>query len=353
MSKENFYTLLSRYRNGNCTDQEKRLVEQWFATLDEEIAPRSTEENSAVEERIWHAIEHQTDAETPVFYTRLLKWVAAAIIIFALSWGGYKYKAFKNQPLTSSSRAEPSNSNLLTVTNSSDMSKAFTLPDGSEIQLSSKSSISYEPHFNGTMREVYLKGEAFFHVKRNTERPFFVHTGEVVTKVLGTSFWVNGSNDNNAVEVSVVTGKVSVSQHAAANTIETGKIKGGVILTANQRVKYTTQTHSFETGLVLNPVPVQTDKKGTQPEVSFVFDDNPISEVIGKLEKTYGIEIILENEALNGCLFKGNITQQPLFTKLDLLCTSVNANYEVRGTRILISGGKGCSVTNQNQVSDM
>lgn len=353
MSKENFYTLLSRYRNGNCTDQEKRLVEQWFATLDEEIPSRGKEENSAIEERIWHAIEHRTDTEKPVFYTRLWKWVAAALIIFALSWGGYQYKTFRNQIPASSALAEPADKNLLKVINTSELSKAFKLPDGSEIQLSSGSSISYEPHFSGAKREIFLEGEAFFHVKRNTERPFFVHTGEVVTKVLGTSFWVNGSDGNNAIEVSVVTGKVSVSQHAPANAMETGKIKGGVILTANQRVKYTTQTHSFETGLVTNPVPVQTDKKGTPPETSFVFEDNPISEVIGKLEKAYGIEIILENEALNGCLFRGNITQQPLFTKLDLLCTSVNASYEVRGTRILISGGKGCSVTNQNPESDM
>lgn len=352
MSKENFYTLLSRYRSGNCTNQEKRLVEQWFATLDEEFPQRSNQENEAIEERIWNVIQHQTGDEKPVVYTLLWKWAAAAMVVLAFAWGGYRYRTTQTLPLAASAFRSFTNKNLYTKTNTSAIAQTFMLPDSSEIQLSPNSSISYQPHFKEIKREVYLKGEAFFHVKRNIERPFFVHTGEVVTKVLGTSFWVSGSKDNNAIEVSVVTGKVSVSHQMKANLTETSKIKDGVILTANQRVKYTLQTHSFETGLVLNPVLVATDKKGKPLEESFVFADNPFSDVIDKLEKAYGIEIILEDETFTGCLFNGNITKQPLFTKLDMLCSSVNATYEVRGTRILISG-KGCSVTNLNPTSDM
>lgn len=350
MSKENFYTLLSRYKSGNCTDQEKRLVEQWFAILDEEIPERSIQENSVLEERIWNAIQHETETEKPAIVSIFWKWAAAAMVVLALGWGGYRFQSVQNPASTSS--VTVAKENFYTETNNSDVVKTIELPDSSEIQLSPNSSISYEPRFDGVRREVYLEGKAFFHVKRNTERPFFVHTGEIVTKVLGTSFWVNGSDHNSAIEVSVVTGKVSVSEHDKANSAKTSKIKDGVILTANQRVKYTTQTHSFETGLVSNPIPVATDKKGKPFEGSFVFEDNSFSDVIGRLEKAYGIEIILEDETFTGCLFTGNITRQPLFTKLDLLCSSVNASYEVRGTRILISG-KGCAVTNLNPTPDM
>lgn len=345
MSKEKFYTLLSRYRSGTCTDQEKRLVEQWFATLDEAIPERSSQENNAIEERIWNAIQHKTEEEKPVLQMLIWKWAAAAVIFLALGWAGYQYKTSQNALLTNAAVSNMSNKNLTTETNETSQSKAIKLPDGSQIQLSPNSSIAYDPSFSGVQREVYLEGKAFFQVQRDTERPFFVHTGDVVTKVLGTSFWVNGSEDKSAIEVSVLTGKVSVSQHARADGTETSRIKDGVILTANQRVKYTAQTRSFETGLVSNPVPVVAEKKGKQVAESFNFQDNPFSEVIEKLEQTYGIEIILEDEAFTGCLFSGNITKQPLFTKLDLLCNSVNASYEVRGTRILISG-KGCAVTN-------
>ena len=345
MSKENFYTLLSRYRSGNCTDQEKRLVEQWFATLDEEVPQRTSQENNALEERIWNAIQHQTEVEKPVFQMMIWKWAAAAVIILALGWVGYQYKASQNTLLKDSAISGMINKNLTKETNNTTLPKDIKLPDGSQIELSPNSSIAYEPSFSGVQREVYLDGRAFFQVKRDTERPFFVHTGDVVTKVLGTSFWVNGSEDKSAVEVSVLTGKVSVSQHVQANQAETSRVKDGVILTANQRVKYTVQTRSFETGLVSNPVPVVAEKKGKLVAESFDFQENPFSDVIAKLEETYGIEIILEDETFTGCLFSGNITKQPLFTKLDLLCNSVNASYEVRGTRILISG-KGCPPAN-------
>lgn len=345
MSKENFYTLLSRYRSGNCTDQEKRLVEQWFATLDEEIPQRTSQENHALEERIWNAIQHQTKVEKPVFQTMIWKWAAAAVIILALGWAGYQYKTSRSTLLNNAALSSTITKDLTKEINNTNQPKNIKLPDGSLIELSPNSSIAYEPSFSGAERQVYLEGKAFFQVKRDTERPFFVHTGDVVTKVLGTSFWVNGNEDRSAIEVSVLTGKVSVSQHMQANRAETSRVKDGVILTANQRVRYTVQTRSFETGLVSNPVPVVAEKKGKLVEESFDFQENPFSEVIAKLEKTYGIEIILEDETFTGCLFSGNITKQPLFTKLDLLCNSVNASYEVRGTRILISG-KGCPATN-------
>ncbi len=344
MSKENFYTLLSRYRSGNCTDQEKRLVEQWFATQGEEIPVRSDQENNTIEERIWSAIQDQTEPEKPVIH--LWRWVAAAVAFIALVWGGYKFSSSENGLADGMMAVHSARESLATESNTSDSMKIFRLPDGSEIQLSPNSSISYPLQFEGNTREVFLKGKAFFNVTRDTERPFFVHSGEVITKVLGTSFWVAGSDNNEAIEVSVVTGKVSVSQNTGGNKPETGIVKGGVILTANQRVKYTPLTHSFETGLVTNPIPLTSKKEMPEAE-SFAFEDVPITAVIGKLEKTYGIEIILENEALTGCLFKGDITHQPLFTKLDLLCSSINAGYEVRGTRILISG-KGCSTDNLN-----
>ncbi|ACT92900.1 FecR family protein [Dyadobacter fermentans] len=345
MTKKNFYTLLKRYQAGTCTDQEKRLVEQWFLTLDEEIPHYDSADNEAVEERIWTAIQQRTDDRNGIFNLSWWKWAAAAVVLLVAGWATYRYQATQPPSLAGASAEKVTRKNLVTNTNQSNAPKAFQLPDGSEIRLSPKSSISYEPRFDGVQREVYLEGNAFFHVRKDSRRPFLVHTGDVVTKVLGTSFWVKGMDNNSAIEVSVVTGKVAVSQHTGPDPAGTGKVANGVILTANQRVKYTSQTHTFETGLVAAPVPMPVDKAGNKVSGSFDFQESPFSEVIGKIEEAYGIEIILEDETIKGCMFSGNITRQPLFTKLDLLCNSINASYEVRGTRILISG-KGCSGIN-------
>jgi transmembrane sensor len=63
-----------------------------------------------------------------------------------------------------------------------------TLPDGTTVVLNKKSKLSYPVEFTGSTREVFLTGEAFFDVAHNPSKPFKVHTGVFVTKVLGTAF---------------------------------------------------------------------------------------------------------------------------------------------------------------------
>ncbi len=339
MSKQNFHTLLSRYRNGNCTEREKRLVEQWFALLDKETPVRPPAEDMLLEEKMWQAIQEQTPSERrrlpPVW-----RWAAAAVLLLAFGWVTYRLQLPVSAILPSPLPTTASSVDLTTKTNTSGTIEQLLLPDGTEIQLSPKSSVEYPAVFTATKREVRLKGKAFFKVTKDSQRPFFVYTSGITTKVLGTSFWIDERPHNSAVEVSVVTGKVSVSQ--ASPIPESGNIKRGVILTANQRVKFNLENQAFETGLVALPVLVTPDEAETSAVAPvFVFEDTPLPNVIQSLENAYGIEIILENDLLKSCLFTADITHQPLFTKLDLLCSSVNATYEVRGTRILISGS-GC-----------
>src|SRR5690606_14332062 len=62
------------------------------------------------------------------------------------------------------------------------------LPDGSRVVLNSRSSITYSTDFGNGQREMFLLGEAFFEVAKDTLRPFIVHTGNLSTRALGTSF---------------------------------------------------------------------------------------------------------------------------------------------------------------------
>ena len=91
--------------------------------------------------------------------------------------------------------------------------------------------------------------------------------------------------------------------------------------------------------MVAKPLP-QIQPITNKPE-TFEFDDAPIAQVLDKIEKVYGIDIELENDKLNACPLTADITQQPLYTKLDIICATINGKYEVKGTTILISG-KGC-----------
>ncbi|GGM85017.1 hypothetical protein GCM10010967_16220 [Dyadobacter beijingensis] len=89
--------------------------------------------------------------------------------------------------------------------------RKLVLPDGTRVMLNAGSAISYPETFAANVRKVTLTGEAFFDVKRNEKAPFVITTGDVVTKVLGTSFNIRAYPENKAVQVAVVEGKVKVN----------------------------------------------------------------------------------------------------------------------------------------------
>ena len=94
--------------------------------------------------------------------------------------------------------------------NSSDTNEAILLPDGSQVRLSPRSKMMYDANDFSTNREISLQGEGFFNVQKDPAHPFTVHTKSVVTKVLGTSFFVKEFSHDKTASVIVRTGRVSV-----------------------------------------------------------------------------------------------------------------------------------------------
>lgn len=93
----------------------------------------------------------------------------------------------------------------------------------------------------------------------------------------------------------------------------------------------------MELGIVKNPVAVKPAEAG----VRFEFAEIPAMDVLALLEKTYGIDIVVEGDVLRNCLFTGDLNELPMFDQLDLICKAVNAEYERRGASLFISG-EGC-----------
>ena len=213
------------------------------------------------------------------------------------------------------------------------------------VVLEPQSGLYYPDSFSTVKREVYLEGNAFFKVTKNPKCPFYVYSKNIVTQVLGTSFFVKTSPLTDTVEVSVRTGKVAVYEYGQ-ETVKNRRNEesNGVILKPNQKVIYNGQDHHFRTTLVEVPLPVVVSNNNTEDkitELNFVFDEAPIAKVLEHLEAAYHIEMVMENETLAKCLFTGDIKGQNLYDQLEIICESVQATYEIRGTRILIKGS-GC-----------
>jgi transmembrane sensor len=89
----------------------------------------------------------------------------------------------------------------------------ITLADGTRIWLNAGSQFSYPVNFNGKTREVYLAGEAFFEVKTDPEKPFYVITGDMKIRVTGTRFNVISYANDPTTQAVLLSGKVSASKN--------------------------------------------------------------------------------------------------------------------------------------------
>jgi len=125
-----------------------------------------------------------------------LQYMAAASILFLVGLGFYFKPAIVAEKQLSFK--------------TSDTPKSIQLSDGSKIYLAANSSFQYPEKFKGEERNVsLLKGNAFFEIAKDKKHPFIISSGEIKTRVVGTSFHIQMSKSK--CEVIVVTGKVNVS----------------------------------------------------------------------------------------------------------------------------------------------
>ena len=322
--KEN-WDLLSDYNTGEEPDVEKI----WFK-LQESIKREKATPLISI---------NQTVHKTGYSKRLIMRFsVAAAVLVMAVcSYLFYKSTttAKQDENLVAYGKS------VIIEENNTPVNKLIKLEDGTMVSLSPKSSFYYPLHFTNSKREVALKGTAFFEVSKNPEKPFFVYANNVVTKVLGTSFTIKTNPNTKEVSVSVHTGRVQVfEKNSASQSAFNDKVltSNGVIITGNQEAIYSNKNNDFQTTLVPVPLPISNVKAKVK---GFDFERANLPDVIAQIQQVYGVEIVLENENFNKCIFSGELNEENLFEKLDIICTAINASYEVSGTKVLIKG-KGC-----------
>ncbi|HEY2726809.1 MAG TPA: FecR family protein [Parafilimonas sp.] len=341
MSRKAFHQLLKRYVDGKCSDEEKRLIDYWYQLLDDNsLMPISEQQMNNIEERLWNKIHTNISIKNKnahnKIYSIVLKLSVAAAVVVLVALG--IYYLLPSKTTKENFKETASIEGLQQIKNETSTVKKIELEDGSMVSLQPGAALAFPKKFAADKREVFLEGVAFFKVSKNAERPFYVYDDNIITQVLGTSFYIK--KVNNQIEVDVLTGRVAVFEN---NKEKNENKPNGVVITPNQKVTYTAN-HQFVTALVENPVPVPSENKEAKekPTIKFLYDDALVSQVLNDLEQQYKIEFIVQNEKINQCYFTGDINEQTLYSKLDLLCEAIQAHYEIRGTTIVIDG-KGCN----------
>jgi len=332
MTRSEFEQLVEKYRLGLCSAEELAFVEKWleFNTLhldeDDSNVFESPQEADQIEQEIWNHLRKETGVGFTLTHRRTF-WagVAAACVLLMSAAAFYFYvgqNTDSNLPVISG----------LATYNSSTTSKRVTLSDSSIVTLEEGASITVDDNFGIKNRVVRLNGEAHFDIQHNPQLPFLVYTGELVTEVLGTSFRIK-PDKNNIIEVSVTRGKVSVYSYEK----DLNHRRNGVIITSNQKAVYDRTSRTIRQDLVEAPAIISPSVSAS----TFIFDDTPLQEVVDILQSVYGMEIVISNQDLNGCLFTGDLTGYSIFKQLDFVCDIIGLTYEIRGSTIFI-GGPGC-----------
>lgn len=201
--------------------------------------------------------------------------------------------------------------------------KYLLLPDSTQVWLNAASSLEFPEAFtSGGKREVYLVGEAFFDVKHAEEMPFLIHTGNVITKVVGTAFNIRAYPDQPDVIVAVKRGKVQVSKNETLVAT----------LTRGQQVIVTATVQQPE----VQPAKESGIADWTVGQLSYT--SRPFGDILRDLERNYNvtIELIatgLEQEVVTTS-FRRDIGVEEA---LDILCGLTNTQLRKEKGKYLIS----------------
>lgn len=199
------------------------------------------------------------------------------------------------------------------------------LPDGTTVTLHAGAKLTYRKEF--LQREVELTGQAFFDVAHDSGRPFKVHTGKVITTVLGTAFNVDAPSAE-LVTITVTRGKVSVGDDAHTY----GTIK------PNEQIAVNTVTNEFVKSQVDSQTAVQWKND------YFILDHVSIEQAFALIEKRFDVEVIVQNREMLPCVISAYFTNhENLEQIIENISTVRQAQYSITGDVINISGGKPCN----------
>ncbi|MGQ2983948.1 FecR family protein [Flavobacterium sp.] len=279
-------------------DVESLLLRQWKKEIHKRIA---AEDNSSI-----------AKPRKPGY----LRYAMAAAILLLLTLGGYGiFNTFYNGQNTEIA---------MTVANPTGKNMLIVLPDNSKVWLGPGSTLDHPKRFDDDTRELSLSGEAFFDVTKDPDKPFIIRTGDIYTKVLGTSFKIEAF-EGGAPIVAVSTGKVRVAREHDGEMKELAILAPGEQVTWDPRQKKAVKT-------AVDKTEVLEWKDGKQ-----VFNDVPLQDITKVLQRWYGMEITISDPGLRQMRLYTSLTNgMPIEDIMEVLAATGSFQYEIKGKTINI-----------------
>lgn len=325
MEKQNIESLLIKSFSGKASPEEEQIIQ---SCVDE--SEESRKEYQAYK-KLWEdskglMLSGSIDTENALLktknqipqFTRNVRWIsfikqAAAVLIFSVILSVFIHYFLDHRP-------EPKSGNIVyqEIKAAYGTQTRLTLADGTVVWLNSGSTLRFPLSFeHADSRQVGLKGEGYFEVTKNSEKPFIVNTCGLDVKVLGTSFNVNAYEDEKHIEIALIEGKIELSKQAKDEAVSI------MTLHPSEIADYDTENNR-----IIHKTEPEIDRYTAWKDGKIVFFDDPIGKVISRLENWYNVDIEIADNRLMAYHFTATFGQESLDQVLKYLSISTPLNYK-------------------------
>lgn len=370
MHKPDIKDLLERYKSGDCTEQERSLVETWYLTWDTPSLDLSEQELISDLELIKQELPRKRRRIGGYFQIT----TAAAVVLITLTAVFYYFnyrEPVRNlvNPIELGKIVPGTNKATLTLAdgstvvldaatpidginqfgvkiNKSEEGKLVyvsdknakvadayntiitpkggqyevTLPDGTKVWLNAASKLRFPVVFAGNERQVELSGEAYFEVARDRKKPFKVKAEQQEIMVLGTHFNVNAYKDDAFTKTTLLEGSVRVNKGSAQALLTPGQQAvsnaGSAVINVRKDVDIQ-ESIAWKNGL-------------------FMFEQEDIFSIMNKISRWYDIVVEYRGD-LKGKKYSGNISKFEDVTEvLKTMQLTGSIQFKIEGRRIIV-----------------
>lgn len=341
-------SLLAKYLSGECTFQERKVVEKWLKadknnanllnSLNAIWAVKEPTPETSDTEAIWSNVTERIskvntseNREFEGFFKSNIKKASSPLIFKLIQSPALRYAAvfliIILIPVLYYLNIQQNNINNIVTWNTLAVENGgqstVALSDGSKLILDAGSRLEYPENFSNESREIKLEGEAYLEVEHDPQKPFRVHTANALIEVLGTKFNIRSWKESNSVEVAVVDGKVAleISDNPKKQIILEKGFAGSL----------------SSDGDLTNPERVDIDSYLSWMNGKISFDDVLFSEILAQVERWYDIRFSLRDSTFINDRLTVSINKNSLRNVLDVLTALTNTQYKKEGNIVILS----------------
>ena len=196
------------------------------------------------------------------------------------------------------------------------------LSDGTNVYLNSASELKYPVRFDEKERKVYLSGEAYFEVTKDSDRPFYVVTEEVQVRVYGTEFNVN-THQPGKVHTVLVDGKVGIKKRG---------MTGEITMKPGELASFDRNAGTFEVK------EVDVRQYVVWKDGYFTFENESLEQILNTLSLWYDVDVFFQSESAKQLVFTGYMKRYNDISEiLNAITEVVGVNFTINGKTIIVS----------------